>query len=157
MSSALPARPPQLSRETRRAVYAIGGGIWFTGGAWLLLHYFLAADGPFGPSPHWLEFWSRAAHGLFGIGSIWLFGMLWGAHVTEGWRSLRRRWTGSVMFGLFAWLVASGYLLYYLGNDRLIAATSLLHWSVGLLCPLPFVLHLFATPRKKHAGAATAG
>jgi len=154
---ALPARPPQLSRERRRAVYAIGGGIWLTGAAWVLLHYFFVRNGPFGPNPHPLEFWSRAAHGAFGFASLWLFGMLWGAHVTDGWRSLRRRWTGSLMFVLFGWLVVSGYLLYYLGNDGIIGATALLHWSVGLICPLPFLIHRSAGTSKKEARVSRAG
>jgi hypothetical protein len=134
-------------------VYASGAGIWLTGALWLLFHYFLASDGPFGPTPHPLEFWSRAAHGAFGFASLWVFGMLWGSHVVEGWRSRRRRWSGSLAFALFAWLVASGYLLYYLGNDGLISAVSLLHWSIGLATPLPFLLHRFAGTAAKKPGA----
>ena len=148
----LPSRAPQLSDARRRAIYTVGAGIWLTGASWLLFHYLLASNGPFGPSPHPLEFWSRAAHGAFGFASLWVFGMLWGAHVVEGWRSLRRRWSGSLLFILFAWLVVSGYLLYYLGNDGLISAISLVHWAVGLATPLPFLLHRFArTGTKKLA------
>jgi hypothetical protein len=47
---------------------------------------------------------------------------------------------------------------YYLGNDRLIAATALLHWSVGLAAPLAFLLHRFAeTARKKRRHATLPG
>jgi hypothetical protein len=151
--TALPSRAPQLSRARRWAVYAVGAGIWLTGALWLLFHDFLASNGPFGPTPHPLEFWSRATHGAFGFASLWVFGMLWGAHVVEGWRSRRRRWSGSLAFGLFAWLVVSGYLLYYLGNDGLISAISLLHWSVGLATPLPFLLHRFAGTAAKKPSA----
>jgi hypothetical protein len=139
----LPARAPQLSRERRRMLYAILIGTWASGALWLAFHHFLMRDTPFGPTPNPFEFWSRAAHGAFAFSAVWLFGVLWGAHVREGWRSLRRRWTGSLMFGLFAWLVVSGYLLYYLGNDWLISTTALLHWSVGLAGPLPFLWHRF--------------
>jgi hypothetical protein len=148
----LPPRPPQLSRARRQGLYAVGVGVWLSGALWLLFHYFLLRDGPFGPSPHPLEFWSRAAHGALGFASLWVFGMLWSAHLVEGWRSRRRRWSGSAAFALVAWLVVSGYLLYYLGNDGLISIISLLHWSVGLSLPVPFLLHRFAgTPAKNPA------
>jgi hypothetical protein len=149
VSVPLPVRPPRLSPARRSAVYTIGTGIWVTGAAWVLLHYFLVREGPFGPSPHPLEFWSRAAHGAFAFGALWLFGLLWGAHVLEGWRSLRRRWSGSLIFGLFAWLVFSGYLLYYLGNDGVIEAAALLHWTIGLASPLVFLTHRFADKQGK--------
>jgi hypothetical protein len=133
------------------AVYTMGAGIWLTGAAWVLSHYFLVRNGPFGPAPNPLEFWARATHGAFAFGALWLFGVLWGAHVFDGWRSLRRRWSGSLMFGLSALLVLSGYLLYYLGNDRMIEATSLLHWAIGLASPLVFLAHRFADKPGKEA------
>jgi len=137
----------------RFALYIIAAGLWLTGTAWLLFHYFLMRETPFGPNPHPLEFWSRAAHGAFGFASLWLFGTLWAAHVFEGWRSLRRRWTGSLMFGLFSWLVLSGYLLYYLGGEELLTATTILHWSIGLAAPVPFLLHRFAAAGEKRTAA----
>lgn len=125
-------------------VYIIGGGVWLTGAVWLVAHYFLIVDGPFGPSPHPLEFWSRASHGAFSFASLWLLGLLWTVHIPAGWRSLRRRWTGSLTLGVSAWLVVSGYLLYYLGSDELISTITLLHWTVGLVSLVIFVLHRWA-------------
>ena len=152
--SPLRVRPPRLPGEYRLSVYAIGLGLWATGAIWLLLHYFFAQETPFGPSPHPLEFWSRAAHGAFGFAALWLFGMLWGTHVVDGWRSLRRRWSGSAMFAIFAWLVVSGYLLYYLGGEQTLLLTTVLHWAVGLLCPLPFLLHRFAMSAAKRGAVS---
>ena len=56
-------------------------GLWGTGAAWLLLHYFFVQEGPFGPGPHPLEFWSIAAHGAFAFASLWMIGLLWSVHV----------------------------------------------------------------------------
>src|SRR5262245_52468931 len=109
-------RAPELSRSRLLTVYGISLGLWFTGAAWLLAHYLLVLEGPFGPDPHPLEFWSIAAHGAFGFASLWLVGLLWSVHIPAGWRSLRRRWSGSIMFGVSGFLILSGYLLYYVGN-----------------------------------------
>lgn len=136
-------RPPLLSAGRRAAVYATGTGLWLTGSAWLILHYYMMREGPFGPEPHPTEFWSLAAHGAFGFAALFMFGLMWGVHILAGWRSLRRRWTGGLMFGLFAWLIVSGYLLYYLGNDELIALSRVSHWVLGLVSPLPFLVHRF--------------
>lgn len=137
-------RAPELSRSRALTVYAISLGLWLTGAVWLLSHYFLVYEGPFGPNPHPLEFWSIAAHGAFGFASLWLFGLLWSVHIPAGWRSVRRRWSGGVMFVLTAFLVVSGYLLYYLGSAEVISVVAALHWAVGLACPALFLLHRFS-------------
>ncbi len=137
-------RAPELSRSRVRIVYTISLGLWLTGAVWLLAHYFLVQEGEFGPLPHPLEFWSIAAHGGFGFASLWLFGLLWSVHIPAGWRSFRRRWTGGVMFGVTAFLVVSGYLLYYLGMAEVISVVATLHWMVGIACPALFLLHRFS-------------
>lgn len=137
-------RAPELSRSRVRIVYTIGLGLWLTGAVWLLSHYFMVQEGEFGPLPHPLEFWSIAAHGAFGFASLWLFGLLWSVHIPAGWRSFRRRWSGGVMFGVTAFLVVSGYLLYYLGMAEVISVVATLHWAVGLACPAMFLLHRFS-------------
>lgn len=143
------ARAPELSRSRQLTVYAISLGLWASGAIWLLLHYFFVEEGQFGPNPHPLEFWSIAAHGAFGFASIWLIGLLWNIHIPAGWRSLRRRWSGSLMFGASAFLILSGYLLYYFGDADLRPVLSALHWAVGLACPALFFAHRFARERAR--------
>jgi hypothetical protein len=137
-------RAPELPRSRLLTVYTISLGLWGTGAVWLLLHYFFKQEGSFGPNPHPLEFWSIAAHGAFGFASLWLIGLMWSVHIPAGWRSLRRRWSGSLMFGAAAFLILSGYLLYYFGDADLRPVLSALHWAVGLACPALFLLHRVA-------------
>ena len=140
----VPLRPPQLARTRRWSVYLIAAGVWLSGAAWIGLHYFFMRESEFGATPHPLEFWSLVTHGAFAFAAVWLFGLLWAAHVTAGWRSTRRRWTGATLFGLLAWFIVSGYLLYYLGAEDVRETVDILHWGVGLISPLPFLLHRFA-------------
>ncbi|MTJ81593.1 MAG: hypothetical protein F8N37_11310 [Telmatospirillum sp.] len=111
---------------------------------WLVFHSFLQRQTDFGLHPHPFEFWWRAAHGLFGFISLWAAGFFWGTHILGAWKSGHHRATGSVLFGLLVWLSGTGYLLYYLGSERLLTTVALLHWSVGLLLPIPFLIHRFA-------------
>ena len=138
------ARAPELSRQRQFTIYTISLGLWVTGAVWLIAHYLLTYEGEFGPLPHPLEFWSIAAHGAFGFASLWLIGLLWSVHIPAGWRSLRRRWSGGLMFGVAAFLILSGYLLYYLGSADMIPIVAVLHWGIGLACPALFLLHRFA-------------
>ena len=137
-------RAPALSRSRQLTVYSISLGVWLTGAVWLLAHYFMEQEGAYGPSPHPLEFWSIAAHGAFSLATLWMLGLLWAIHIPAGWRSLRRRWSGSLMFGTAGLLILTGYLLYYFGDADLRPAVAVLHWAVGLACPVLFVVHRFA-------------
>lgn len=141
-------RPPLLSAERRLTVSVVAGGLWLTGAAWLLLHYFLMQEGPFGAMPHPAEFWILAAHGAFGFASLYVFGLLWNAHIPAGWRSLRKRRSGGLMFVLLGFLVLSGYLLYYVGDETLSPVLRFAHWGLGLMAPIPFLIHRFTGDKR---------
>lgn len=141
----IPARDPvRISTRRQSITYGVGIGLWASGVLWLIYHYFMQRKTMFGVEANPLEHWWLALHGLFGFASLWTFGLLWGTHIVGGWKSGRHRISGSVMFLILGWLILSGYLLYYLGEDELLSTVALLHWAVGLVLPLPFVIHRFA-------------
>ena len=131
----------RLGSPRRLGLYVVGIGVWLSGGLWLLFHYFLVTQGEFGPQANPLEPWWLKLHGAFAFAAIWIFGLLWGVHVTPAWPFRRRRWSGGTMTGLLFWLTLSGYLLYYVGNEAARSLISVLHWSIGLACPLAFFWH----------------
>jgi hypothetical protein len=131
----------RLGSPRRLGLYIVGVSVWLSGGLWLLFHYFLVKQGEFGPQTHPLEPWWLKLHGAFAFAAIWIFGLLWGVHVTPAWPFRRRRWSGGAMTGVLFWLTVSGYLLYYVGNETARSFISVLHWSIGLACPLAFFWH----------------
>jgi len=133
--------PSRLPRSRRVAIYTIGAGVWFTGVLWLLFHYVVVHRDPFGPTVSPLEPWWLALHGAFAFGAIWIFGVLWGVHIPAGWSGRKRHLSGGLLVCLFVWLIISGYLLYYVGDEQLRAATSLTHWLIGLVVPTGFLAH----------------
>jgi hypothetical protein len=62
-------------------------------------------------------------------------------HVSPPWAGLRRRWSGGTITCVFAWLILSGYLLYYLGSENARSWVSVLHWGIALVSPVCFRLH----------------
>jgi len=137
-----PKAPVTYMARTRiNAILLIGAGLWLTGAAWLLLHFFMVRETDFGPARDPLEHWSIVAHGAFAFAALWLFGVLWGTHITKRWKAKRHRWSGGLLFLFLATLSLSGYLLYYVGDDAAREFISKGHWIIGLASPLPFLLH----------------
>lgn len=137
----LSRRVVKPASNLRLNIGIVGSGLWLSGVLWLVFHYFLQRQTDFGLHPHPLEFWWRAAHGLFGFAAVWTFGLLWGRHVVEAWASGRHRRSGGLLVGVLILMSLSGYLLYYLGGDQMIANVSLIHWGLGIALPFLFWLH----------------
>ncbi|WP_395683394.1 hypothetical protein [Dokdonella sp.] len=133
-------RVARLSRRREWIVHGIGGVLWLSGVAWIVLHYFLRRAGEFGEQPHPLEIWSLRLHGGAAFAALWLFGLLWPIHVIPAWRA-RRRASGIVVAGVFIMLIASGWLLYYGSGDDTRAAVALVHWIIGLALLAPYLWH----------------
>lgn len=133
--------PVRIKRGRRWLTYGIGLALWLSGAAWLVFHYFLKTETDFGPAENPLTHWWLAAHGLFAFASLWLFGLLWGQHIVGAWKTGRHRISGSLLFGVLAVLIASGYLLYYAGGDETRDIVAILHWGAGLAVPVPFLVH----------------
>ena len=130
-----------LERHQRWALYIIGTGVWLTGGIWLLFHYLLIKQGEFGPTANPLEPWWLKLHGAFAFAAVWMFGLMWGIHIAKLWPHKRRRWSGGILTAIFVLLIVSGYLLYYVGDDRVRPLISALHWVIGLACLVLFARH----------------
>jgi hypothetical protein len=144
-------RSARLGGGTRLSLAIVGIGVWCSGAVWLVFHHWLVEPGEFGPQASPWEPWWLKWHGAFGFAAIWLFGLLWGAHVTAAWPLSRRRFSGAVLTGLLAWLVVSGYLLYYVGDDAVRSVVSGLHWGLGLAAPGAYAVHRVAEPLARAA------
>lgn len=146
----VPHRAPSLlSRRRRWMTYSVLGGLWATGAAWLVLRYGLQRSGEFGPAPHPLQPWALWTHALFAFATLWLGGLLWAIHIAPTWRRGHRRVSGILTIASLLLLVGSGYLLYYTGDDRWRAGVSAVHWIIGLLALVPFLVHLLHDRRHR--------
>ena len=146
-----PQHSGRLSRSHRRLVYGILATAWLSGIFWLIFHYFLMRQGEFGAEPHPLEAWWLRLHGVAAFASLWLGGLVWALHVRTGLARPKRRISGILLIALFVVLAASGYLLYYAGDDALREAVRLVHWLVGVTLVVPFLMHSLRARSAKHA------
>jgi hypothetical protein len=134
-------RTAKLARWQIQLLCWSGGILWLTGAAWLLLHNFGQIKGAFGPETNPLEPWMLRLHGMAMIASLVGVGSLLVVHVWKGWAYPHQKLIGSLLLGIVGVLVLTGYLLYYVGSEEQRNLISLIHWLVGLLLPIIFLVH----------------
>jgi hypothetical protein len=131
----------KLAPRLRITAYVISGGVWISGIAWLVFHYFLRSEGPFGFRNNPLEAWCLKAHGAFSFASLWLLGRMWSAHVMHGWNMRRRRWSGGSLVGVAFVLILTGYGLYYVDGKAWRDPIGVVHWIIGIAVLALFFVH----------------
>jgi len=139
--------PLRLTRNRRVALYVTAVGVWITGALWLIYHYFMQTEGPFGFQSHPLEKTWLELHAAFAFSSIWIFGMLWAIHIVRGWNMNWRRWSGGAMVAVMLALTISGYMLYYVESQLTADWTSIFHWVLGLAALAFFLIHWLSKSR----------
>lgn len=115
--------------------------LWLSGAAWLVLHYYGQVEGEFGFETNPLEPWCLRVHGLALIPTLLGFGGLFVVHMPKGWKNRYQRNLGIALSAVFASLIVTGYMLYYVGNENIREWASFLHWALGLGIPVLFVWH----------------
>lgn len=134
--------PIRLGRRHRGVVFYSLAVLWSSGALWLLFHYFLAVQGPFGPEPHPLQPWWLRLHGLAVMVTLTVFGSLLVQHAPRAWQVRKNRRLGAALTGVFLWLATTGYALYYFSSDANAAWLPLAHWIPGLALPGVVLMHI---------------
>lgn len=148
----------RLGKWHQSYLYVVGALLVLSGALWLLFHYFVRMPGQFGDSPHPLEPWWLIVHGLSAAAFLIGFGTVLPGHVRRAWVARRNRISGTFFFSLLALLIATGYGLYYIGEDSVRAPVSIVHWLVGLGMPVLMGWHIWlgrASRKLRHVAAAS--
>ncbi|PKB14937.1 hypothetical protein B0I00_2539 [Novosphingobium kunmingense] len=132
-----------------------GVALWLSGAAWLLLHYYGQQPGEFGPEMNPLEPWMMKLHGLVLIPALLGIGGMLVVHIPKGWAYVHQRIAGIALCAVLGVLIASGYMLYYVGDELVRDWTSMVHWIIGLVLPAVFLWHYLngLLVRRRKAGS----
>ena len=127
-------KPPKLLLEPwqKQALYFVTGLLWLSGAFWL----YLTVEDP--SRPLWLKI-----HGAAAMAFLVVFGTLLIQHVPGGWKQNRERSSGAPLIGLCAFLILTGWGLYYIGEDQFRHWISLSHSYLGLLLPVLIASHVW--------------
>jgi len=132
----------------RRWLYAALAFAWVTGALWVFAHFALTA-GVDGEPRHPLEAWALKLHGAAAFGFLVALGSMFAQHIPRAWYLKRNVASGVCALLVAAFLVVTGYALYYFALDDAHARVSTLHWSVGLGAIALFWLHIAIGRRKR--------
>ncbi|MDQ2660161.1 MAG: hypothetical protein M3Y03_07045 [Verrucomicrobiota bacterium] len=136
----------KLSARHQTWLYATTTLLYLTGGVWAGLHYLGNHADEFAPrSP--AEPWLMRLHGAGAMALLVVLGTLLPTHVRFAWHARRNRPNGIALLAFYAFLIASGYGLYYFGNEWLRSWTSWLHLAIGIALPAMIVLHIWTGRR----------
>ncbi len=132
----------KLGPRHRTALYVAVGAVWLTGLGWLLLRWFGGGTDAFGPVRHPWEPAVLKVHGAVAMAFMVVFGTLIPVHMKRSWALKRNRLSGVLLAGLCVFLIASGWGLYYLGEDGGRELVARLHWVLGLTLPAGICAHI---------------
>ena len=131
-----------LGRWHRRWLYAALGFAWITGALWVFAHFALAANVEGESVRHPLEAWALKLHGAAAFAFLLALGSMFAQHIPRAWYLRRNLASGISALVVSAFLVATGYALYYFALDDAHALVSTLHWSVGLAAVALLWIHV---------------
>jgi hypothetical protein len=103
----------RMSPPLRAAVLVSCALLWLSGAVWLGVHFALEQPTPFGPLPNPWEPVLLRVHGLLAVAGVFLLGWVTADHLSVRRREGRNYRSGVLLAGTAAFLVLSGYALYY--------------------------------------------
>lgn len=129
----------RLPGSLRAVTYAVGLIVAASGLAWLL-----APRGARRLAAACMEI-----HGSAAMVLLVLIGAVAALHASSGWRERKNRVTGVVFASTLSLLLATGAMLYYVGDEGLRSEASLLHWTIGCAALLLGGLHIWMGRRSR--------
>jgi hypothetical protein len=141
----------RLTQMHRRIVVWTSLLLAASGIAWMAAHYSVefAPDLDGSDVRSWLHLLLKA-HGVLGYVGAIVAGSLLGRHVPAALSRRPWRMSGIVLLFLFGGLVATGLMLYYVGDEEIRNTASLLHQMFGLIAAAVAASHI---GRRRRAAA----
>lgn len=137
----------QIAPLFKWSLYLSLGLLFLSGIAWLILHYFFTTETEFGTAPSPFEHTVLAIHGVAVPVFLVVFGTLFPTHIQRAFKARQNFLSGMFFIATLFILIASGYALYYSGNEANRSIASTTHSVIGILI-VPFLLLHMTIGRK---------
>ena len=129
----------QLSPRHKRWFHTVTALLFFSGAGWTVCGW-LGGDSGASDS---LKPWLLKLHGAAAMAFLIALGILIPTHIKRGWQARRNRANGAFFVTVIALLVATGYGLYYFGDDQWRAVASWVHQIFGFASPVLLAWHIW--------------
>ena len=139
----------RLSKVHELIIYLIAVIVITSGFLWLYFDFFIRVETEFSLLVHPLQNTFLILHGTSSIFFLIALGSVLPIHVLKAWKTKNNRLSGGFFLLLFTILIFTGIGLYYSGVEENRQFLSILHWVIGILFPVFFVIHIYFGKFKK--------
>ena len=139
----------RLSKVHELIIYLIAVIVITSGFLWLYFDFFIRVETEFSLLVHPLQNTFLILHGTSSIFFLIALGSVLPIHVLKAWKTKNNRLSGGFFLLLFTILILTGIGLYYSGVEENRQFLSILHWVIGILFPVFFVIHIYFGKYKK--------
>ncbi len=138
----------QLSSRHKRWFYSVSLTLFLSGAAWVLFGWLAERNEARAELFRSLKPWMLKLHGAAAMAFLLALGILIPTHLKRAWRARRNRASGGGFVSVMALFVATGYGLYYFGDDRWRSTASWIHLILGFAAPALLGLHIWQGRRQ---------
>ena len=143
----------RLAASLRYFLYATSAMVFASGALWLAPRFMPSSSA----LPEGLAAASMRVHGGAAMVLLVLIGWTASLHAPSAWRERKNLVSGILLSTGLVLLTATGYCLYYLGEESARAVSSLGHWVLGLALPVALVWHVWLGRRSRAQQAVDSG
>jgi hypothetical protein len=131
----------RLPRASALGIAITGTLLAASGIVLALFRYVVPVSNPFSVYPH--PWWVGVimVHVLSAPPFFFFVGSVWWRHAVRHWRAGQRRLSGTAVVAVAVFAAASGYTLYFVGSEWVLALTRWLHAGGGLAATVLYAFH----------------
>ena len=133
----------RLSKIHEYVIYLISVIVIISGFLWLYFDFFVRVETEFSLQVHPMQNIFLILHGTSSLIFLILLGSVLPIHVFKAWKTKNNRLSGGFFLLLFGILILTGIGLYYSGVEDNRRLLSILHWVIGILFPVFFIIHIY--------------
>ena len=139
----------RLSKIHEYIIYLISVIVTISGFLWLYFDFFVRVETEFSLLVHPMQNIFLILHGSSSIIFLIILGSVLPIHVYKAWKIKNNRLSGGFFLLLFTILILTGIGLFYSAFEDNRRILSVLHWVIGILFPIFFVIHIYFGKFKK--------
>ena len=139
----------RLSKIHEYIIYLISVIVTISGFVWLYFDFFVRVETEYSLQVHPMQNIFLIMHGTSSLIFLILLGSVLPIHVYKAWKIKNNRLSGGFFLLLFTILILTGIGLFYSAVEDNRRILSVLHWVIGILFPIFFVIHIYFGKFKK--------
>ena len=139
----------RLNKVHEFIIYLISVIVVISGFLWLYFDFFIRVETEFSLQVHPLQNTFLILHGSSSMIFLIALGSVLPIHVLKAWKTKNNRLSGGFFLLLFTILILTGIGLFYSAVEDNRRILSVLHWVIGILFPIFFVIHIYFGKYKK--------